>query len=166
MAYMSSYNNVTDFASYLHNPYNFCNDKQRAAIMVFKRRARFVEGYDIYNDLRELLMTFFGNNTELIKYGLKKHYNDLKTHVEDNNLIGLILYGANINNLVGKEQYISTYVTTSNTRIKLKMSEICQFLLKEYFKDDENYINELCEKTPNFEIYYSHTISEKEYRNI
>lgn len=155
MAYMSSYNNVTDFASYIHNPFGFLNNKQKAAVMCFRRRSRFVGGYDIYEHLREVTTRFFGNSKELIKNGLTKHYNELKSYVEENNLIGLILYGADINNLVNKEQYISTYIKPNNSIIKIEITTLCQILLKNYFNNNEKYINELCEKTPNFHIYYS-----------
>lgn len=152
---MNSYNDVTDFAAYIHNPYGFLNEKQKAAVLVFKRKGKFNEGYNINNNLRELLIKFFGNSIELVNNGLSKHYNNLKTYVENNNLIGLILYGADVNNVKSEEQFITTYITPKNTLITLQVSPICQILLKDYFKDDENYINALCEKTPNFEIYYS-----------
>ena len=155
MAYMSSYNNIPDFAAYLHNPFGFPNKKQKAAITVFLRKQRFVEGYNINNDLRELVMNYFGDSKELVKNGLTKHYNQLKTYVENNNLIGLILYGADINNLEDTDQYITTYLTPKNTQIRLQISTICQILIKEYFKNNIEYIDSLCEKTPNFELYYS-----------
>ena len=154
MSYMSSYNNVPDFAAYLHNPYGFLNEKQKAALTVFVRKQRFVEGYNIYYNIRELLLKFFGDTTDLVKYGLSKHYTDLKIYVEENNLIGLILYGADVNNFLDKEQYISTYITQNNSVLKLQISQICQILLKEYFNNDHEYINTLCEKTPGFDIYY------------
>ena len=155
MAYVSSYNNIPDFAAYLHNPFGFPNEKQNAAITVFLRKQRFVEGYNINDNLRELIRQFFGNSNELVKNGLTFHYNQLKTYVEENNLIGLILYGADVNNIPDTLQYISDYTTLSNSIIKLQISTICQILVKEYFKNDIEYIDSLCEKTPNFEIYYS-----------
>lgn len=155
MSYMSSYNNNVEFAAYLHNPFGFPNDKQKAAITVFIRKQRFVEGYNINNHLRELVMNFFGDSIKLSKSGLTKAYNDLKTHVENNNFIGLILYGADVNNLESHEQFVTNYTTPSNSIIKLQISTICQILIKEYFKNDIDYIDSLCEKTPNFEIYYS-----------
>ena len=153
MAYMSSYNNVSDFSSYLSNSDDVLNKKQEAAILVFSRKNRFLDGYNIFNELKELLKMFFGDSSELIKNGLAKHYIDLKTYVEENNLIGLILWGSDANNFSDKEEYISTYVTQNDSVIKLQISNICQILLSEYFVDEE-YINTLCERTPNFDIYY------------
>ena len=155
MAYMSSYNNAVDFASYLHNPFGFPNEKQKAAINVFVRKQRFVEGYNINDNVRELITQFFGNTNKLVKHGLTFHYNELKSYVEENNLIGLILYGADVNNIPDTHQHISNYITQSNSIIKLQISTICQILIREYFNNDIDYIDSLCEKTPNFDIYYS-----------
>ena len=152
MAYMNAYND--DFASFLHNPYGFLNKKQTAAVNVFKRKGKFVGGYCAYSHLKEIISMFFGNSSILIKNGLTYHYNQLKKYVEDNNLIGLILYGADINNIGNKEQFISTYINLKNEKINLEITTICQVLLKNYFNDDEKYIDSLCEKTPNFNLYY------------
>ena len=38
--------------------------------------------------------------------------------------------------------------------IILKVDEICKTLLYEYFNNDNEYIDKLCESTPGFEIYY------------
>lgn len=151
---MNAYNYCEDFSTYLHNPYSFINEKQKAAILSFRRKSRFIEGYDINYHLKEVLTIFFGNREKLEKYGLTKYYNELKDYVEQNNLIGLILYGADLNNTKFDKQFICQYTKQNNITITLKATIICQILLKEYFNNDEKVINSLCEKTPNFEIYY------------
>lgn len=150
---MNAYN-TPDFSAFLHNPYGFLNKKQQAAVLVFKRKSRFIDGYDLNLELKKIITSYFGNSYEIQKNGLTLHYNELKKYVEENQLIGLILYGANPNNVNNEDQYISTYVNPQSKSIKLEISTICNILLKEYFSD-ENYINELCEKTPGFDIYYS-----------
>ena len=154
MAYMNAYNYCEDFSTYLHNPYGFINEKQKAAVLSFRRKSRFIEGYDINNHLKEVLNIFFGNREKLETYGLTKYYNELKDYVEQNNLIGLILYGADLNSIKFDKQLICNYTNQNNITITLKVTTICQILLKEYFNNDEKLINSLCEKTPNFEIYY------------
>ena len=156
MAYMNAYNTKV-FSEFTNNSYGFLNNKQKAAILVFKRKNRFVGGYDIHQELRELITKFFGNSLELQKNGLKMYYNELKNYVEENDLIGLIIFGADTNNMENKNQYVSTYVNIKNKIIKLEISTICQVLLKEYFDNDNNYIDKLCEKTPGFDIYYKST---------
>ena len=150
---MSAYN-TSVFTSYINNPYEFLNKKQKAAVLVFSRKSRFVTGYNINEHLRETLLKFFGNENSLIETGLVSQYNLLKNYVEENNLIGLILYGANVNNVNTELQHISKYLTKDKKIINLEVTTLCERLLNEYFVDEE-YINTLCEKTPNFEIYYN-----------
>ena len=150
MAYMNDYINKS---SSIFIPTTDLNNKRSAAIMCFKRKERFVEGYNINNNLKELLNDYFQDSDKLVQDGLTIHYNRLKKYVEENNLIGLILYGSDINKIDNSDQYISEYVTLDNKRINLEITTLCQILLKNYFID-EKYIDSLCEKTHNFKIYY------------
>lgn len=123
------------------------NNIEKAAILSFVRKSRFVEGYDPKEHL-ETLLKDFRNSKNLYKYGLNKYYLQLKELVIKKNLIGLILYG--IDKPV--KTFLSFYVDTNNKLKELKVINICQHLIKDYFTKKE--VIELCKKTPNFNIYY------------
>jgi len=143
---MSTYH---DFESFLHNPWGFPTKIERAAIDCFKERNL----YNINGELCKLMMIYFGDKKKLQKEGLVKQYNSIKTHIEENNLIGLILYGTNIEwSNTGGDVIINNYVTSNNNEIELTISSICQCLMKEYF--NENNINALCINTPGFKNKY------------
>ena len=150
MAYMNDFSNNS---SPIFSKNTSLNDKRSAAIMCFKRKERFIEGYNINNNLKELLNDYFKDSNRLVQDGLTIHYKKLKTYIEDNNLIGLILYGSDVNNIKKTDQYISTYTNITNIKFNLEITNLCQILLKNYFIDNK-YIDSLCEKTPNFDIYY------------
>lgn len=156
MAYMSAYNNVSQFNSYIDNSFSNLSKKQEASILCFTRKGRFISNYYPESELKDLLLTFFGNSEKIHKTGLKDQYNLLKDYVEKNNIIGLILYGANINNIKESNQHINHYTQLNNNTVELTINSICIVLLKEYFdyNNNQSYIDSLCEKTPNFEIYY------------
>ena len=146
-----------DFGEFLHNPYrfDFLNEKQQAAVTVFKRKSRFVEGYDPEGHLRQVLTKFFGNRYILHLHGMNHHYLLLKAYVELNNLIGLILFGADPDNVKGY-QPINKYTTPSGSEIELTMTNLCRFLLNDHFgyRESQGQVDTLCEETPEFETYY------------
>ena len=136
------------FASYLHNPWAYPSIEEQAAMLVFKRKERFVEGYCHIQNLNKIIQKFFSQIKNLYKYGLTKYYEELKTHVINNNLIGLILIGTTL-----KEPLkLNDYKTVNNKIISLNTRDISRFLIKEYIKREN--IDSLCSKTPNFDIYY------------
>tara|TARA_Y100000589_G_C27075531_1_gene597288 strand:+ start:779 stop:1153 length:375 start_codon:yes stop_codon:yes gene_type:complete len=116
-----------------------------AAMMVWKRKARFVEGYDPIDDVTDIIQKLFGDYDKNIKEGLRNQYKILKDLVVKENLIGLVLLGKNV------EHFISEYVTYNNNIIELTVSTICTLLLNDYFTEEE--IKQECYKTPNIEIY-------------
>ena len=120
-------------------------DYCEAAEMVWKRKARFVEGYDSISNIKEVIQKVFGDFDKNIKEGLTKQYKVLKDIVMKDNLIGLVLLGKNVN------EFIIDYVTYNNNCIELSVSSICTILLTDYFTEDE--IKEECYKTPNIELY-------------
>ena len=156
MAYMSAYNNVSQFNLYVDNAFSNLNNIQNAAVTSFVRKSRFIGNYFPENELKNLLLCFFGKREIIHNTGLKVQYNLLKDHVEKNNLIGLILFGANMNNIKDSNQHINHYTQINNINIELTMTSICIALLTEYFdyNNNQSYIDSLCKKTPNFEIYY------------
>lgn len=120
-------------------------EHQDAAAMVWKRKSRFVEGFDPDDEINEIVSLFFGNKEKNENEGLKAQYRLLKKYAIDNKIIGLILLGKNNNNL------INNYLTVDNNLIQITTEKVCNILLSEYFNDDE--IKKECYKTPNIEIY-------------
>lgn len=118
---------------------------QDAAVMVWKRKARFIEGFCPKDEINEVISLFFGNKEINEIKGLKAQYRLLKNYVIDNKIIGLILLGKNNNNL------INDYLTVDNNLIQITTEKVCNILLSEYFNDDE--IKKECYRTPNIEIY-------------
>ena len=131
---------------YLHEP----NKKHEAAIMCFLRKQRFVGGYCIDQNILELVSSYFQDLKSLHKYGLKIHYEKLKKTVIDNKIIGLILYGANLDK--NKDVIINTYTTQDQKKIVLTIKSICINLINDFIKKEN--LDGLCEKSPNFKIYY------------
>ena len=116
-----------------------------AAMMVWKRKPRFVEGYDPIADVTDIIQKVFGDYDKNVEEGLTTQYKILKDLVIKDNLIGLILLGKNV------DHYISEYITYNNNVIELNVSTICTILLNDYFTDEE--IKQECYKTPNINIY-------------
>lgn len=147
-----------DFAGYLHNPYGYPTNVEKAAITVFKRKGRFVGGYEINEHLSTLIKKYFGNLDSLHKKGLVHHYELIKKEIIDNDLIGLILYGANINNTPVDKLIVNTYKTQDNKTISLTIPSICRYILDDYIGSKN--IDELCRKTPNFDVYYKTLVNQ------
>ena len=116
-----------------------------AAMMGWKRKARFVENYEPIDDVTDIIQNVFGDYDKNIKEGLTKQYKILKDLVVKDNLIGLVLLGKNI------DRFVIDYVTYNDNVIELSVSSICKNLLIDYFTEEE--IKQECYKTPNIEIY-------------
>ena len=71
---------------------------QIESIDYFINKEKHNNDYYVINELEKLYLNdnFFGNYDNLIFNGLPMHYNLLKKYVFENNLIGMILYGADI----------------------------------------------------------------------
>jgi hypothetical protein len=147
-----------DFSNFLHNPWKYQTKEEAAAVLIFKRKERFILGYYIDNEIKELLRLYFGetHTEELEKYGLVKPFKNLQVYVEQNNLIGLILYGTDINNYKIDEK-LNTYITNTGGKIDLTISSITQRLILDYIKKEN--VDILCRKTPNFDIYYNNNMN-------
>jgi hypothetical protein len=141
-----------EFASFLHNPFGYPNKIQKAGILAFQRAERF--GFSNINDkLDKVILSFFGNLNELYSTGLSIQYNKLKQYVIDNNLVALIIYGADLSK---DDRHYHNYTRADNNIIPLNRHSICIRLIKEYIGDDDETLNNYCKKTPNFNIYYTH----------
>ena len=123
-----------DFAAYLHNPWGFPSEIGKKAIQRFTDIIPNIDDY-IYTTI----MRFFGNKEENQNKGLTEQYQIFMKYIIDNKLIGIIIWGANINNI---NRDIVNYVTIDNKEITLGVNSICQYLIKEYIKEDN--VNELC----------------------
>ena len=124
--------------------------EQEAAALCFIRRDRFVEGSNYVNDLIVLLNEYFGDLNALYKTGLDYQYKCLKTRIETDNLIGLILAGINMVNTV-----INRYTPANGeNQINLTIASLCRTFLRNNFSQLE--VNTLAKATPNYNIYYEH----------
>ena len=124
--------------------------EEAAAALFFRRRDRFVEGSNYEEDLTVLLNEFFGNLTVIYDKGLNHQFKLLKTKVEVNNLIGLILNGVNIHSV-----FINNYMAIDATKnTKLTVASLCRGLLRNHFTQRE--VSTLAKATGNFDIYYDH----------
>ena len=126
-----------DFAAFLHNPFGFPSKYQKEAMKYFKDMQESNPDYRMSKALYALYNNpnHFGNPKSLHKLGLRAHYKKLKTYVIENNFIGLIVYGANINNnenISPNETVINVYTTQDNNKISLDIQTISRYLLKEY----------------------------------
>ena len=90
----------------------------------------------------ELLNSYFGRLSILLDNGLRMHFNNLKQEVIEKNLIGMILYGMNVDYTL-----INSYTDVRRNDIKLTIHGICRVLVKDYFTLDE--FNECCSKLNN-----------------
>ena len=136
-----------DFAGFLHNTFGYPSKPQKAAIKYFKEKEENKEDWKIVPELKKVyeMKEHFGDLDDLHKNGLKKHYQDFNEYIIKNNLIGMVLYAADINNHTDEEQsphnsVIQVYTTQNGANISLNVNKISQFLLKEYcdYWGDEN----------------------------
>lgn len=147
-------NDNVDMASIMHNPWEYPTIVEHSAMLVFQRKAHFVENYDISEHLVSILREFFGNINQLRREGLSKQFINLKKVVEKECLIGLIFWGTDINRI---DMLITKYSqlnkdTNETNEIDITVNSICQILIREYIKEQN--VDDLCKKTPNFNIYY------------
>lgn len=126
------------------------NRIEEAAMMVFKKKARYIENYNMKTELVEILQRFFGNTNILNYYGLDTQYELLEKYVIEHNIIGLILFGADINKI---NLTIIQYSDNNENNIVLTANNICQTLITNYIGLEN--IDNLCRKTPNFSTYYN-----------
>ena len=120
---------------------------EKAASLVFQRAERFNGGYSFKEHSTSLCTKFFGNTNTLQQTGLIAQYRAMKTHVEENNLIGLVLLGLNM-----KDILIDYYPTADNNIITLNVDSICRCLIREHFTKEE--VDTICRRTDGFDTYY------------
>lgn len=108
----------------------------------FAQAQRLVEGYDPVNVLFDLFVPLFGDTRVLQKKGLVKQYIILKEKVVTENLIELIIYGANIEEQ--RDRVIDDYPTLNNDIITLSVKSLCSSFLKDHILESE--VESLLEK--------------------
>ena len=127
------------FAAYLHNPWGFPNVEEKIAIKNEINKIETTTNISVNKYLYKYLFKYLGNRIENQRLGLSIQYNKLKIDVINTNSIGLILYGADINNI---DKEISKYTNKYNKEIILNVNSICQCLITEYIKKEN--IEQLC----------------------
>ena len=120
-------------------------DIYEASMMVWKRAPRFVEGFNPYQEINDIIFSFFGNNTKIHVEGLSKQYLELKKNIIENRTIGLVLLGREIN------ENIIKYEKEDHNITQITVSSVCHTLINSYFTKEE--LEKECYKTPNIEIY-------------
>ena len=143
-----------DVGAYFHNPFGFPTKQQQEARKYFEDMQNIIPDYRMSKALKALFKNpnHFGDLDSLHRLGLQHHYKTLKNYVIDNNLIGLIIYGSNINQeeyLPPNETDINVYTTQNGTKISLNIQEISRRLLIEYCDYYGDEVNELCKKALN-----------------
>ena len=108
----------------------------------FAQAQRLVEGYDPVKVLFDLFIPLFGDTRVLQKKGLVKQYIILKEKVVTENLIELIIYGANIEEQ--RDRVIDDYPTLNNDIITLSVKSLCSSFLKDHILESE--VESLLEK--------------------
>ena len=137
------YNNIWKYMEKYRRTYD-CRNYRNAAMTVWTRKARFIDGYDYRSDLMNILNLHVNKEND---QSIKEYYNSLKEYVMNNDVIGLILLG---NEFPYKKS--KTIYQEINSNIYLKDNSICYHLLNTYLTEHE--IKYLCFKTHNFGIYY------------
>jgi hypothetical protein len=135
------------FSAYIHNPWGFPSDDEKKAIKIALDTID-IDTISVNKYLYEYLFKYLGNRQENQSLGLSIQFNKLKTDVINTNSIGLILYGADINNI---KQEISKYTTQYNKEITLTVNSICQCLITDYIKKEN--VEQLCRNMPGFDIH-------------
>ena len=127
------------FSAYMHNPWAYLSVEEKAEIKMAIDTIETDTNISVNTYLHDSLNKYLGNRRENQSLGLSIQFNKLKTDVINTNRIGLILYGADINNI---DQPVSTYTTQSNKEITLTVNSICQCLITDYIKKEN--VEQLC----------------------
>lgn len=120
-----------EFAGFLHNMYGYeyLSEEQKKNIDNLKEIEKNNLNYNIDNEIDKTILKQFKSLDELHKFGLKIHFDKLKNYIIQNNLLSLILYGADKSN-IDKNYYI--YTKLDNSKITLSRQSICYILIREY----------------------------------
>ena len=154
MTEMGTYND--NFTTFIHHPnaVQFMPNEAKAAVMSFQMKGKFVDGYDINEELYTLLSEYFNSEASLEDTGLEVVFQRLHEKIKTEKNIGLILYGYYLleesKDVRGK--LLCQYINPKMKLVDITVESVCTNLMKKYFTDSDEVIR-LCEETPNYEIY-------------
>lgn len=123
-------------------------DIESTVINIFKSNEKKISDYNCTIQIIKLLNEFFGDIRIINKYGLTIQYNNLKEKVIKENLIGHILFGMN-----QTDKLINNYTTPNYNTIQLSVSNICRYLLREHFTQEE--ITTCCDNIINYDTVFN-----------
>ena len=127
-------------------------DPMKASIMEVKRRARFIEGYNPYDELRIICNKYFSDIGRLESVGLRSVFVELQKWVYDNDAIGLILIGTDKSKFPHNySTFVVNYTDQKYIKNKITIDSICQYLILDYIGIKN--VDKLCEKIPNYKDY-------------
>ena len=126
-----------NFAGFLHNPYGHPTEIEKKAIERYTKIIPNMEDYTYHT-----IIKFFKNKYKNKNEGLAKQYKKLQLYVIENKLIGVILWGADQNNI---EREIIKYNTMEHKEISLTVNSVCKYLIKDYITQEN--VEELCKKS-------------------
>ena len=151
---MGSYND--NFSAFIHNPNadQFMLPEEKAAVMSFQMKGKFIDRYNINEDLYTKLLEYFNSKAGLEDTGLEVVFQRLYEAIKTEKNIGLILYGyyhlKNSKDVRGK--LLCQYINPRRELVDITVESVCANLMKKYFKSSDEVIS-LCKETPNYEIY-------------
>ena len=105
------------------------------SLQKFIQGVRLIEGFEPITELWNLICPLFGDTRVIQRTGLITQFNILKDTVDNRKLIGLIIYGANINDDL--DRIVDDYPTQDRRVITLTLRSICKALLNDHMTDDE-----------------------------
>ena len=105
------------------------------SLQKFIQGVRLIEGFEPITELWNLICPLFGDTRVIQRTGLITQINILKDTVDNRKLIGLIIYGANINDDL--DRIVDDYPTQDGRVITLTLRSICKALLNDHMTDDE-----------------------------
>ena len=151
---MGSYND--NFSAFIHNPNaeQFMPPEEKAAVMSFQMKGKFIDGYDINEELYTLLSGYFNSEAGLEDTGLEVVFQRLYEEIKTEKNIGLILYGYYLlaDSEEVREKILCQYINPKMKLLDITVESVCANLMKNYFKSSDEVIR-LCKETPNYEIY-------------
>lgn len=125
-------------------------DYEKAAMFVYLRKARFIEDYNPYENIFEIVNEYFSDIKLIEKHGIESIFNSFTKILLKENFIGLILLGRSSKKM--GSTIINSYRFHDRPEQVLNVRTICSIVLDKYLSKKE--IKDLCFNTPNFKIYY------------
>lgn len=127
---------------------NLFTDIQLESIKYFENKEKYNDNYSIIDTLEKIYLmdNHFGNINKLYINGIDVQYQNLKTYVLENNIIGMILYGSDIkDNLDIAIAYLEDIDNNSIDNISnLTIKTISKNIINDYLMIEHN-LDILCD---------------------